>query len=437
MSLSFSLASGKWPQLPGVDRAAFAAALVARLRAGGVVVPGSGPAGFVQALAHLAPRSRSELYWAARLTLVNRMADIAAFDAVFNAVFADTVLVPDSPGLTGSRAARATPGGRARDSVAADDGTLPWMIRPSAVTPVDAHDDALAIPDVLPSRIVARADEPFERFDPEDLRLLGSWLEHASTRWPPRSSLRREKHRHGKWIDLRQTMTESRATGWEAVRLARTRRRTRPRPVVLVCDVSRSMQPYAAMYLHLMRAAALRRSGIRPEVFAFSTSLTRLTSVLSHRSAEIALERANAKVTDRYGGTHLGRCVGELLSAPHGNALRGAVVVIASDGWDSDPPDVLERALVRVRRRAHLLVWLNPRAAYGGFQPLAGSMAVALPYCDVFLPAHSLAGLQQLFVELAEGGYGIRRRVRAVVRNPACGPTLLAGGAPITPGPPR
>jgi uncharacterized protein len=197
-------------------------------------------------------------------------------------------------------------------------------------------------------------------------------------------------------------MKASRATGWEALRLSRTRRRRRPRRVVLVCDVSRSMQPYATIYLHLMRAAALRQKGIRPEVYAFSTSLTRLTPALSHRSAEVALARANAKVVDRYGGTHLGRSICGLLAAPHGSALRGSVVIIASDGWDSDPPDVLERALARVRRRAQTLVWLNPRAAHPDFRPLAGSMAAALPYCDHFLPAHSLTGLRELFAVLAD-----------------------------------
>ena len=160
--------------------------------------------------------------------------------------------------------------------------------------------------------------------------------------WPRRRTLRREVHRRGKRIDVRRSMRASRTTGWEVLRLARARRRDRPRRVVLVCDVSRSMRPYAAIYLHLMRAAALRQNGIRPEVFAFSTSLTRLTPALSHRSAEVALSRANAKVVDRYGGTHLGRCVGGLLAAPHGSALRGAVVIVASDGWDSDPPEVLE-----------------------------------------------------------------------------------------------
>jgi uncharacterized protein with von Willebrand factor type A (vWA) domain len=157
------------------------------------------------------------------------------------------------------------------------------------------------------------------------------------------------------------------------------------------------MQPYAAIYLHLMRAAALRGTVMAPEVFAFSTRLTRLTPVLSHHCAEVALERANAKVTDRYGGTHLGRSVAALLATPHGSALRGAVVIVASDGWDGDPPEVLARAMARLRRRAHLIVWLNPRAAAPGYRPLAGSMASALPYCDLFLPAHSMSGLRDLF----------------------------------------
>jgi uncharacterized protein with von Willebrand factor type A (vWA) domain len=273
-----------------------------------------------------------------------------------------------------------------------------------SITAVDSALDGTGVPDVLPSRLIARADESFDRFDADDLHTIGQWLQRAEANWPRRRSLRRERHRSGRRLDLRATIQASRTTGWEPMRLARTRRRTRPRPVVLVCDVSRSMQPYATVYLHLMRAAVLRGNVIRPEVFAFSTSLTRLTPVLSHRSAEVALARANDKVVDRYGGTHLGRSVAALLSPPHGNVLRGAVVVIASDGWDSDAPDVLERAMARLRRRAALVVWLNPRAATEGFQPMAGSMAAALPYCDVFMPAHSLTGLRALFEVLSAAG---------------------------------
>ena len=387
--------------LRGVDLAAFAAALVARLRGAGVHVSAGGPASFVQALRKLVPDNTTALYWAARLTLVNRMEDLGAFDAVFAAVFG--AAEPDGsrrampltlPGPKTPAAGTVRPAGDASASAQ----SLPWVTR----TPAAADDTAapsLLLPDVLPSRIAALADEPFDRFDAQDLRLLGGWLEATVARWPRRRSRRFERSPAGKRIDLRATMNASRKSGWEAMVLARTRPRRRPRRVVLACDVSRSMQPYATVYLHLMRAVS-RQAGTRPEVFAFSTSLTRLTSVLAHRSAEVALQRANAKVADRYGGTFIGRSVNGLLAPPHGNALRGAVVIIASDGWDSDPPDVLAHAMARVRRRAELLVWLNPRAAQGDFRPLAGSMAAALPYCDLFLPAHSLTGLRQLLLAL-------------------------------------
>jgi uncharacterized protein len=396
----------------GVDLAAFAAALVARLRGAGVHVSASGQTTFVQALQQLVPHATSALYWAARLTLVNRTEDLAAFDAAFREVFGsiqphDTRSAASVLPIPGPKTPAAPAAGTqaASSPAAAGAEKLPWVTR-TASEQKGAADVGVTLPDLLPSRIAALADEPFDQFDPDDLRLLGSWLEGAVARWPRRRSLRLEPSPHGKRIDLRATMNASRRTGWEQVVLARTRPRRRPRRVVLVCDVSRSMQPYATIYLHLMRAAVLRQARIRPEVFAFSTSLTRLTSVLSHRSAEMALERANAKVTDRYGGTFIGRSVGALLaptSLGHGNVLRGAVVIIASDGWDSDPPDVLGHAMARLRRRAELLVWLNPRAARTDFQPLAGSMAAALPYCDLFLPAHSLTGLHQLLLALASG----------------------------------
>lgn len=390
--------------LRGVDRAALAAALVARLRDAGVSVSASGPGGFVLALRTLAPDNTSALYWAARLTLVNRMEDLAAFDTVFAAVFGledlgDTRRADAQLPLPGPKTPAA---GTLRPSGGGSGSTrqLPWVTRSVAAADCSGE-SSVQVPDVLPSRIEALADQPFERFDSDDLRLLGTWLEATVARWPRRRSLRFEPSAAGKRIDLRATINASRETGWESMVLARTRPRRRPRPVVLVCDVSRSMQPYAAVYLHLMRAV-LRQSGTRPEVFAFSTSLTRLTSVLSHRSAEVALQRANAKVSDRYGGTSIGRSVAGLLAPPHGNTLRGAVVIIASDGWDSDPPDALARAMERLRRRAELLVWLNPRAAHSDFQPLAGSMAAALPYCDLFLPAHSLTAIRQLLLALSD-----------------------------------
>ncbi len=358
----------------------------------------------MQALQYLVPSDPSALYWAARLTLVSRMDDLQVFDDVFAAVFGTGT----ADGRTGTQSALPLPGprtpatgivhrGGGRSSASAQ--TLPW----ATGTAGESDDRAAArVPVFSPSGIAALADEPFDEFDPDDLRLLGDWIQRSVPHWPRRRSLRSERHPHGKRIDLRATINASRCTGWEIVTLARARPRRRPRPVVLVCDVSRSMQPFATVYLHLMRAVMLHENRIRVDAFAFSTSLTRLTGVLSHRSAEVALQRANARVTDRYGGTSIGRSLNTLLSPPYGNALRGAVVMIASDGWDSDPPEVLAHALARLRRRAHRVVWLNPRAAQPDYAPLAASMAAALPYCDLFLPAHTLTELHRLLVLLAD-----------------------------------
>ncbi|RUP02668.1 MAG: VWA domain-containing protein [Mycobacterium sp.] len=390
--------------LRGVDLAAFAAALVARLRSAGVSVSASGQTTFVQALQHLAPHDRSSLYWAARLSLVDRMDDLVAFDAVFAAVFGSGA--PDrrdSPSLPlpGPRTPAAGVVHRGGSRSGAVNQTLPWAGGTAGQS--GDGESGIRLPEFVPSRIAALTDEPFDRFDPDDLRLLGAWLRESLPHWPTRRSLRSRPSSHGRRIDLRATINASRATGWETINLARTRPRRRPRRVVLVCDVSRSMQPFATVYLHLMRAVMMRQTAIRPEVFAFSTSLTRLTSVLSHRSAEAALDRANARVADRYGGTFIGRSINALLTtAGHGNALRGAVVIIASDGWDSDPPEVLEHALTRLRRRAHRLIWLNPRAAQPDYRPLTGSMAAALPFCDVFLPGNTLTALHEVLAMLTQ-----------------------------------
>ncbi len=171
--------------LRGVDRAAFAVALVVRLRSGSVAVSASGSTGFVAALDHLAPASRRDLYWAARLTLVNRAEDLVGFDAVFGAVFADAVLGLDPVSLRSSRgsAAASVPGVRGAQGPTLDGSGLPWATRPTSITVTrlaELTETDIAIPDTLPSRWVARADDAFETFDEEDLRIIGTWLEQAT-----------------------------------------------------------------------------------------------------------------------------------------------------------------------------------------------------------------------------------------------------------------
>ena len=175
---------------------------------------------------------------------------------------------------------------------------------------------------------------------------------------------------------------------------------------MLVCDVSQSMEPYAAGYLQLMRVATLLP---RSEVFAFATSLTRLTAVLRHTSPERAVELAGRQVVDRFGGTLIATNLRRLLGSHHADSVRGAVVVIASDGWDSDDPAELAVVMRRLRRRADRVVWVNPRTTAPGYAPLVGAVSAALPHVDAMLPAGTVRELAEV-LRTATGGARVSSR---------------------------
>jgi uncharacterized protein len=178
-----------------------------------------------------------------------------------------------------------------------------------------------------------------------------------------------------------------------------TRRRT-PRRLVLLCDVSGSMEPYTRVYLTLLQGAV---AGARAEAFVFSTRLTRLTRELSVRDPDQALARAGATTSDWAGGTRLADGISRFV-AGHGRRglARGAVVVVLSDGWATDEPADVAEAMRRLRRLAHRIVWVNPRKAAPGYEPLVAGMRAALPYCDAFVSGHSLAALEQVVTAVAE-----------------------------------
>jgi uncharacterized protein with von Willebrand factor type A (vWA) domain len=174
----------------------------------------------------------------------------------------------------------------------------------------------------------------------------------------------------------------------------------RPRPLVLVCDVSGSMSPYARMLLRYMHACVAAHR--RVEAFAFGTRLTRLTPELSRRDPDAALQRATAAVADFSGGTRIGAALAELNRA-HGRRIgRGAAVVILSDGWDRGDPSLLAAEMARLRRTAHCLIWLNPLAAEPGYEPLTRGMRAAVPHTDELLAGNSLASLERLAEVLEE-----------------------------------
>lgn len=389
------------PQLLGrVDRAAFAVALAVRLRIGGLPVGLTAIEVFARALAVSPPRSRSALYWTARISMVRHQRELAVFDAVFAAVFDDAVLdlgtnrVPPVAAAGDDRLAPVS--GSPRDEQA---GTgLPWLTLPPVVAEAADSDAEFAVPERLPSRLSALVDVPFEQLSGSETRLLGQWLASAVRVWPSRRTRRTTAASGGHRIALRSTIARSRRTGWEPIELVHVRPVRKPRRVAMLCDVSQSMQAQATAYLYLMRALTLAADA---EVFAFATTLTRLTNVLAHRSPEIAIEQATGRVADRFGGTRIATNIHDLLGSHHGDALRGAIVIVASDGWDSDPPSRLAGAMARLRRRAYRVIWLNPRAAAPGFAPEVSAMAAALPYCDSLLPADTFGSLAAAITELA------------------------------------
>jgi uncharacterized protein with von Willebrand factor type A (vWA) domain len=258
------------------------------------------------------------------------------------------------------------------DTLYQDGGGLPWATLPTAVGVADDDEPPVGMPERLPSNLAGIAQTPFEDLSADELALLGVWLEGAFRNWPARRTRRVQPQAHGRYVNLRATMVRSRRSGWEPVHVVRSAPRYVPRRVVMVCDVSQSMQAHATTYLHLMRAAVLWADA---EVFVFATRLTRLTSVLTHRSVDVAIEQASATVVDRFGGTRIASNLDALLRSRHGGVLRGAVVVIASDGWDSDPPLALAASMARLHRRAHRVIWMNPRVGASGFAPLVGAMA--------------------------------------------------------------
>jgi uncharacterized protein with von Willebrand factor type A (vWA) domain len=188
--------------------------------------------------------------------------------------------------------------------------------------------------------------------------------------------------------------------GGEPIELPRRRRREAARPLILLADVSGSMERYSRMLLHFLYG--LGRSGARVETFLFATRLTRVTRHLAGRRANEAFARVARDVQDWGGGTRIGEALRAFNMRWARRVMRnGPVVLIVSDGWDRGDPELLARELARVRRSCRRVIWLNPLLGSSGYQPLTRGMQAALRHVDDFLPAHNLNSLEQLAAHLA------------------------------------
>ncbi len=393
-----------------VDVAVFAGALLVRLRAAGVTVGPTAANRLAAAMACCPPSDVSTLYWVARTTLINDRRDFAVFDELFDAVFGGLGL-PIAPWERDTPRATVTTEGSVLRHSGPTDGLAAIAARitrarpdivdtdPDDDTDTDDTDDNV-LPELLPSPLAELADRPFDQLSPEQLRVVGEWLEQTMTE-ALRISRRRERARLGS-IDFRRTMRSARSSG-EIVKLVRHRQRLQPRPVVMLADVSGSMESFTRIYLHLMRAL-MRAPGGGAEVFPFATSLRRVTVQLRDRDPQAAIDRLSDEVADRFSGTRIAASIGQLLSSPRwSNAVRGATVVIASDGWDTDPPTELAKRMARLQRLSYRVIWVNPRSAAVGYEPVVAGMATALPYVDELLSGHSLLAMHDVIAAIARG----------------------------------
>ncbi|GGN58432.1 hypothetical protein GCM10011579_021750 [Streptomyces albiflavescens] len=375
------------PDLPEL-----AASFTAALHDAGIAVGPDRTRSFARALTLLAPSTTRELRNCALATLVSDREQIEPFDAVFREVFggsADRGAQRGQPGdparspahtvahrVPGTR--KATPDGRGRET---DEQPREAPV-PLAASPLD--------------RLASR---DFADLSAEELARLSEVMRTLVLRTPTRPSRRRRTAHHGARIDVRRTLSDSRRTGGYPLRLRRFVPRARPRDLVVLCDISGSMEPYARAMLQLLYCAA---RAARAEVFTFATRLTRLTPALRRTGPDDALARAGRAAPDWSGGTRIAECLAEFNERFGRRGMaHGAVVAIISDGWDTGAPADLATHMARLSRVAYRVVWVNPRTASPRYRPLVAGMAAALPYCDAVVSAHNLAALDDFTAALS------------------------------------
>ena len=360
-------------------------ALAAVMRAGGARVGVGELLAAHRALAAVDPCDRIDAYFALRTTLCSTRAELLLFSEAFAAVFATS---PQENPL------------EALGDI--EKAALPRMGVPqTGPVELEPDDDADPVPAAYSDEELLR-EKDFAAYTDAERAVARRLLARIAARAPQRMSRRtRPTRRRRDAHDLRATVRASLRHGGELMERRYREPGLKPRRIVLVCDVSGSMAPYARMLLQYLQASVAARA--RVEAFVFGTRLTRVTRDLEGRDPDRALARAAERVTDWSGGTRIGAALAEL-NREHGRRIgRGAVVVILSDGWDRGDPALLGEEMARLSRTAHRLVWLNPLAADPRYEPLTRGMRAALPHVDHLLPGNSIASLESLADLMEEG----------------------------------
>lgn len=356
-----------------------AVAFTRLLRGAGVRTPIGNVLTFVESLGKVGLDDRDNVYWAGRASLLRRPEDIPLYDKAF-AVFWERRRSPEVLVVEESM----------RITILLDD-------EDDSDTDGDEgdEDDSDETITVRFSAVETLRHKDFAEYTPEELHLAQELMSKLRLAGPPRQSFRQQPQRRGSRPDLRRTVRASLQAGGEPIRRHWQNNGTRLRRLVLLLDISGSMEPYARALLRFVQAAVAGRQKV--EAFAIGTRLTRLTRELNSRDPDRALTQASRRVEDWSGGTRLGECLRTFndVWGVRGMA-RGAMVVVLSDGWDRGDPVLLSDQMERLHRVSHRLIWVNPLKVSPGYAPLARGMAAALPHVDHFVEGHSVAALDEL-----------------------------------------
>ncbi|MDQ6839740.1 MAG: VWA domain-containing protein [Actinomycetota bacterium] len=388
------------------DLAALAGRLGRLLHAAGIAATPERAGRFAAALAVARPARLPELYWLGRVTLLTDYEQVPIWDRVFAQVFGGLVDVAEFRGQARASMPEAIPqqlqpsGGRTppAERGAGDGG--PAATPPMAgAGPADSDDGYRETVMVAISADERLRTQDFATLSADELLRLRALMRGLVLATPPRRSRRHVPGPRGSQVDLRASLRRARGTGGDPVHLQRRAHRNRARRLVLLCDISGSMESYARAYMQLLLSAV---DGTRAEAFVFATRLTRVTRALHAANPDLALARAGRAAPDWAGGTRIGEAI-KAFNDRYGRRgmARGAVVVILSDGWERGDAALLGQEMGRLQRLAHRVIWVNPRRAADRYRPLAAGMDAALPYVDVFLSGHSLSALDDVLAAIA------------------------------------
>lgn len=399
----------------GSDLAEVAARFGAALRAVGLPVGPGRTERFAAAVTVARPSTPRELYLCALTTLVSTRDHALILRAVFEQIFGDLSgagpsAEPDLAGAGGLPESSSEHLLAAAAKAAQQHSPSQDHRRETAVDSRDAPEG-----DDEPDRDIAQpylgtsserlASKDFAELSDDELISVATLMRRIILALPERRSRRQRRRPGGQRTDMRATLRQARRTGGDAYRLIGRVPARRQRRLVVLCDISGSMEPYARAMIQLLYCAA---GAAGAEVFTFATRLTRLTPVLARTLPGVALQRAGQTAPDWLGGTKIGSALKDFNDHYGRRGMaRGAVVVIISDGWETGDPELLRREMERLSLVAYRIVWVNPRTKSAAYEPLAGGMAAAWPHCDAVVSAHTVEALDELTAALADP---VRRR---------------------------